>query len=158
VVYGIPATARWLAEATPAAANRVIAQQTLQVLDRTLLSHSELRTAETEKAQRLFARVAALAKDGPSGYRLLLRSSKRLGPNALALPDGTIVVTDELWQMVHVDDEAEGVFAHEMAHVDRAHSLQRLYQAAIVPAAIAFITGDISQMTQLATLLPGILV
>jgi Zn-dependent protease with chaperone function len=56
------------------------------------------------------------------------------------------------------DDEAQGVFAHEMSHIDRVHSLQRLYQAAIVPAAIAFVTGDISQITQLATLLPGILV
>ena len=60
--------------------------------------------------------------------------------------------------MCTADDEAQGVFAHEMSHIDRVHSLQRLYQAAIVPAAIAFVTGDISQITQLATLLPGILV
>ncbi len=158
VVYGIPALALWLAEATPPAANGIIARQALQVLDRALLSPSELGSAEHDKAQRLFARVAALGKRGAGGYRLLLRASKRLGPNALALPDGTIVMTDALWQMVRADDEAEGVFAHEMAHIDRAHSLQRLYQAAIVPAAIAFVTGDISQVTQLATLLPGILV
>jgi predicted Zn-dependent protease len=44
-----------------------------------------------------------------------------------------------------------------MSHVDRAHGLQRIYQASLVPAAIAFVTGDASQIGQIATILPGIL-
>jgi Zn-dependent protease with chaperone function len=158
VVYGIPAAALWLAEETPPAAKGVITKQALQVLDGTLLAASKLREADRQKAQMLFARVAALGKRGPGDYRLLLRSSPQLGPNALSLPDGTIVMTDELWSMVKADDEIEGVFAHEIAHVDRAHSLQSLYQAAMIPAAIAVVTGDISQISQVATVLPGILV
>ena len=31
--------------------------------------------------------------------------------------------------MIRNDDEIEGVFAHEMSHVNRAHVLQRVYQA-----------------------------
>jgi predicted Zn-dependent protease len=49
------------------------------------------------------------------------------------------------------------VFAHELSHVDRAHGLQRIYQAALVPAAIAFVTGDASQLGHFASILPGIL-
>jgi Zn-dependent protease with chaperone function len=101
--------------------------------------------------------VAAQGKGGAAAYRLLMRDSPRLGPNALALPDGTIVMTDQLLPMVKADDELEGVFAHEIAHVDRAHTLQGLYQAALVPAAIALATGDLSQISQIATVLPGIL-
>jgi Zn-dependent protease with chaperone function len=158
LLYGLPATALWLAQETPPSVNGPIARQTLQVLDRTLLSPSKLSPQDAEKAQALFARVAALGKNGKAGYRLLLRASDKLGPNALALPDGAVIMTDELWKMVKNDDEIEGVFAHEIAHVDRAHSLQSLYQAALVPAAIAVVTGDISQISQVATLLPGILV
>ena len=44
-----------------------------------------------------------------------------------------------------------------VAHVDRAHGLQSVYQASLVPAAIAFITGDVSQAGQIAAILPGIL-
>ena len=157
VVYGIPLIALWLAERTPPAANAVIATQALQVLDRTFLSPSKLNAADTQKAQMLFGQVAAQGKRGRSAYRLLLRDSSRLGPNALALPDGTIVMTDELWPMVKANDELEGVFAHEIAHVDRAHTLQGLYQAALVPAAIALATGDVSQISQIATVLPGVL-
>jgi Zn-dependent protease with chaperone function len=158
VMYGIPLIALWLAEHTPPAANAVIATQTLQVLDRTFLSPSKLNAADNQKVQMLFRQVAAQGKNGPAAYRLLLRDAPRLGPNALALPDGTIVMTDELWPLVKADDELEGVFAHEIAHVDRAHSLQGLYQAALVPAAIALATGDLSQVSQIATLLPGVLV
>jgi predicted Zn-dependent protease len=67
-------------------------------------------------------------------------------------------MTDALWPLVKADDEIEGVFAHEIAHVDRLHSLQSLYQAAMIPAAIAVVTGDVSQISQVATVLPGILV
>jgi Zn-dependent protease with chaperone function len=157
VVYGIPLIALWLAEHMPPAANAIVATQALQVLDRTFLSPSKLNAADTQKAQMLFGEVAAQGKRGPAAYRLLLRDAPRLGPNAIALPDGTIVMTDELWPMVKADDELEGVFAHEIAHVDRAHSLQGLYQAALVPAAIALATGDLSQISQIATLLPGVL-
>jgi len=46
-------------------------------------------------------------------------------------------MTDQMIPLVKRDEEIEGVFAHEMSHVDRAHGLQRIYQASIVPAAIA---------------------
>ena len=156
--YGIPATALWLARETPPSVNGIIARQTLQVLDGTFMAASKLSPQDAQKANALFTRVAARGKRGAGNYRLLLRFSPRLGPNALALPDGTIIMTDELWSMAKADDEIEGVFAHEIAHVDRAHSLQSLYQAAMVPAAIAVVTGDVSQIGQVATVLPGILV
>ena len=49
VVYGIPAAALWLAKATPPSVNGIVTQQALQVLDRTLLSPSELGSAEMRR-------------------------------------------------------------------------------------------------------------
>jgi Zn-dependent protease with chaperone function len=158
VVYGIPAIALWLARETPASVASAVSQQTLQTLDAALFKPSQLPQADQKKAQALFARVASKAKAGTGNYRLLIRAAPNLGPNALALPDGTIVMTDQLWPYVKADDEIEGVFGHEIAHVERAHTLQALYQAALVPAAIAVVTGDISQVSQMAAILPGVLI
>ena len=157
VVFGIPAIALWLARETPQSVNPVIAAQELAVLDRALLAPTKLSAADQAKAQMLFAEVAARGQRAATGYRLLFRSAPGLGPNALALPDGTVVMTDALWPLVKADDEIQGVFAHEIAHVDRAHTLQSLDQAALVPAAIAIVTGDLSQISQVATVLPGVL-
>jgi len=155
VTYGIPAVALHLARVTPPAVADEVSRQTLKILDGVLV-HSELSVADKEKAERLFALVASNAPRGKNGYHLLFRKDGSVA-NAFALPDGSIVMTDALWRMVRDDGEIEGVFAHEMSHVDRAHGLQRAYQASLVPAAIAVLTGDASQVGQLATVLPGIL-
>lgn len=156
--YGIPLMAAWFAAETPPSFTHVMSQQSLKSLDRLVLRPSKLTPQDQAKARALFAKMAAEEPRGVEGYTLRFRNAPSVGPNAFALPDGTIVMTDQLWPFVHADDELEGVFAHEMSHVNRRHGLQSLYQAAIVPAAIALVTGDVSQITQMATILPGILV
>ncbi len=159
VTYGIPAAAVRLAQDTPPALSRVVADQTMNALDSSYLQPSKLSAEQRSKAQSLFRLVASHALHGAASYRLVFRGGGNLvGPNAFALPDGRIVMTDELWALVRNDEEIEGVFAHEMSHVDHAHGLQRVYEAALIPAAIAVVTGDLSQVSQLSVILPGILV
>jgi Zn-dependent protease with chaperone function len=158
VEFGVPAIAVWLAQNTPPDVVAVISEQTMRAVDTQMVGPSKLAAKDKTKALALFARVAAHAPRGIMGYRLVFRAGRAIGPNAFALPDGTIVMTDELWPFVKNDDEIEGVFAHEMAHVDRAHGLQEVYQASLIPAAIAVVSGDLSQVSQLAAILPGILV
>ena len=158
IEFGIPAIALALARATPPAVSAAMSRQTLDLMDRTALSPTTLGPAERARAQALLARVAAKAARGPNGYRLALRHSEAVGANAFALPDGTIVMTDELWALARNDEEIEGVLGHEMSHVDHQHGLQEVYQASMIPAALAVITGDISQVSQLAAVLPGVLV
>ncbi|MGA7674636.1 MAG: M48 family metallopeptidase [Rhizomicrobium sp.] len=158
VVYGIPAMAAELAQHTPSGISIMMADQTMAALDGVYLKPSKLAAKDRKKAQALFDRIAAHEPRGKGGYHLLFRGGGIIGPNAFALPDGRIVMTDELWAMVKNDDEIEGVFAHEMAHVTRAHGLQRVYEASLVPATIAVVTGDVSQVSQMSVILPGILV
>jgi beta-barrel assembly-enhancing protease len=42
-------------------------------------------------------------------------------PNAFALPDNSIIVTDDLIQIAGHPDELTGVIAHEIAHIERNH-------------------------------------
>jgi predicted Zn-dependent protease len=126
-------------------------------LDRVALGPTTLKPADQAKASALFARTAAHARGGVGAYRLVFRNGGRIGSNAFALPDGTVVMTDQLWVLVKNDAEVEGVFAHEMSHVDHAHQLQRVFEAALIPAALAIFTGDVTQMSQVASILPGII-
>jgi Zn-dependent protease with chaperone function len=156
ILYGIPAMALWLADETPPYVATVMSNETLNEMQR-LLPPTKLPKVDQKRSLALFARVAAQGKSGVKGYRLLFRDGGIIGANAFSLPDGTVVMTDQLYRLSRKDDELEGVFGHEMAHADRHHALQAVYQASLVPAAIALITGDVTQLGHMATLLPGIL-
>ena len=156
-VYGVPATAGWLARHTPASVAAYTTRQTLEAMDRIALNPSKTAPDVHRHQLALFDDVAARAPRGVGGYRLVFRDAPAIGPNAFALPDGTVVLTDQMIPLIKRDEEIQGVFAHELSHVDHAHGLQRIYQASLVPAAIAFITGDASQLGHFATILPGIL-
>ena len=47
-------------------------------------------------------------------------------PNAFALPDNSIVVTDELIGMAGHPDELTGVIAHEIAHIEHNHIMKNV--------------------------------
>jgi Zn-dependent protease with chaperone function len=157
-VYGIPALAEGLARATPPNLLATVSHRTLQTMDGTFLKPSKLIAAQQDKARAILARAARHGMQKPATYRLVFRDAPLVGPNAFSLPDGEIVVTDELFPLIKVDAELEGVFAHEMSHADHRHALQQVYQASLVPAVIALATGDVSQVAHLTTLLPGILI
>lgn len=158
IVQAVPLLAEWLALRTLPTVGHAMSEQTLAALDRFALASTQLKPADQARATMLFRRVAAKSRGGVSGYRLVFRGGGRIGPNAFALPDGTIVMTDPLWVAVKNDAEIEGVFAHEMSHVDHAHQLQRVYEASLVPALIGIFTGDMTQMSQISSILPGVIV
>ncbi len=158
VIYGFPAVAAWLAFQTPRPVMVALSGQTLKTLDRLMLQPSILDATQQRRARALFARIAVAGAGGRSGYRLVLRAGAAVGPNAFSLPDGTVVLTDELFVRVRTDDELEGVFGHEIAHADRRHALQMLYEGALFPVAFALLTGDPSQFAQIATVLPTMLI
>jgi Zn-dependent protease with chaperone function len=152
----VPHAAEWIALRTLPEVAHPMSEQTLMALDRAALKPTALTPADQAKATALFARTASHAKGGRGSYRLVFRGGGVIGPNAFGLPDGTVVMTDELWKSVRNDAEIEGVFAHEMSHVDHAHQLQEVIEAALVPAALAIFTGDVSQVGQMSAILPGI--
>ena len=55
--------------------------------------------------------------------------SNILGPNALALPGGPIIITDDLVELLK-DDDLILVIAHEIAHIKERHSLQQIVEIA----------------------------
>ena len=102
--------------------------------------------ARQERAEIVegFRRIAERSSRGVSGYTLNFRGGGFIGPNAFALPDGTLVITDELVKLAGGDTEMlVGVLAHEIGHVELEHSLRQLYRAAGMAGLVMLIAGDI---------------
>jgi Zn-dependent protease with chaperone function len=106
---------------------------------------SALSQSEQQRIAAQFTQLT-VALDGAPPYRLLFRKS-RIGPNALALPSGQIVLTDELARLLGDDDEAlMGVLAHELGHLQRRHLMRRVVHGAATGAATMALFGDASAM------------
>lgn len=158
VHWGIPALSYRLAQNTPEWLAVTVSDQTMTVLEQHYIHTTELSDADQARVLAIFNSVAKSGACGPHVCRLEFRSSPSIGANAFALPDGRVVVTDAMVKLAKSDDELAGVFAHEMAHVRRAHGLTRVYEASLLPAAIVVATGDLSQVSQISVILPGVLI
>lgn len=148
--YAVPMLVEVAVAVTPPAVTTLMSQSALATLDKTLLSPSKLAPERQEALRAGYAdlvRRAASAND--HAYSLDFRDAGSIGPNAFALPDGTVIVTDQLVELAGKDDELIlGVLGHEIGHVAHEHSLRQLYRAAGVTALIMLIGGDIGSGTE----------
>ena len=156
ITYGLPALAKQVAFGLPAATQTLIGRDALAVLDKVLLEPTQLPVARQTELRTLFSRVAD-GLEGAGDYRLELRAGKRLGPNALALPSGIIVFTDELVMLAKNDQELIAVLAHEIGHLKQRHALRHLLQNSATALLVAAVVGDIVSITSLAAALPTML-
>lgn len=155
--FGIPVVARHVAVAIPAASETTMGNETLDFLDGFILQPSALPEERQIEVRQLFAELCRNLP-GATGYRLELRASKALGANALALPGGIIVATDDFILLAANNDEIVAVLAHECSHVRQRHALRQILQNSAVGVVIVALTGDITSMTALAAGLPTALV
>ena len=156
ISYGIPVLAKHVAFMIPVTASSVLGKDVLFVLDKTIFSESKLGDTEIEEAKALFSRVTETA-DPEYRFKLEFRQGTNIGPNAFALPTGTIIVTDELVGLLADPHELESILAHEVGHVVYRHSLRRLIQSSTISLVIMAVTGDISTVSVLAGSLPTLL-
>jgi Zn-dependent protease with chaperone function len=142
---GLPWAAAWGARHLPPAVGRAVSEQTLKALDRGFLSPSKIPEERRWELTREF-RALRLPEGGTPTSVLRFRRSPELGANAFTLPDGTIVVLDDLVTSLHDDQQILAVFAHELGHAHAHHGLQLLLRSSAVGAFLTFYIGDISQL------------
>ena len=152
VRHGIPFAARLIAARLPASVATSISRQTLMALDGGMFGKSAL----SEKVQeRLHARFASLREyHSDLDIRILFRKGGRIGANAFALPDGTIVVTDELVAISQHDEELESIVAHEVGHVVGRHGMRTVVQDSLFAFGFMALTGDVSGSSELVLGIP----
>lgn len=155
VKYGVPSLAEMIAHRLPDSAYRLASEQTLDILDRALLQPSELEDSVRSGVEEHFHVV--LNDHADLELKVLFRKGPGLGPNAFALPDGTILFTDEMVLAAWHHDELSAVLAHEIGHVVHRHGMRRVIQGSILGFAIMALTGDVSGASEIFLALPAIL-
>ncbi len=109
VMFGIPAISAQVTQWLPTSLDEQMASQAMEQLDASLFSPSELHPERQRQLQVLFESLSAgIDRD----FQLLFRRSDQLGANAIALPDGTIVFTDDLVNLAYLDNPADFAGRH----------------------------------------------
>ena len=154
--WGTPWAAAQIARAVPLAWEQALAERALGELDDGVLAPSKLppeRQAELRAAfDRLTAHIGPARQRYP-GYRPPLRLQFRsgLGPNAFALPGGTIVLTDAMAEHARLiaptgENALLGVLAHEIGHVQLRHGTRMVLEQGVLGIGLGLALGDVSAL------------
>lgn len=152
--WGVPLAADRIAEHIPFELEKSLGDEVLTGLDRQLFEPSGLADLFQQQAQDIFRKIAPSNPRMP--LKLVFRGSKLAGPNAFALPNGTIVLTDAM--VIHIAGVAEtrrnlsgeradrlaGVLAHEIGHVQERHGLRYMLAASLFGTLSWSLFGDFS--------------
>ena len=155
VQFGVPVAAKLIAARLPAAAYQMAGDQTLDILDRMVFKPSGL-PPEVELRLRRHLQQVIDAHHGID-LQILFRKGGKIGPNAFALPDATIIFTDEMVDIARHDDEILAVLAHEIGHVVHHHAMRRVVQDSLLSFTVLAITGDASGVSELFLGMPVLL-
>jgi Zn-dependent protease with chaperone function len=157
IQYGIPALSKQVAELLPDEASQYMGQGVLDVMDKSWFSESKLTEQKQNELQALFNGFLKNI-EGSKNYKLKFRAGGEIQANAFALPDGTIVFTDELINLAENNLEIGSVMLHEIGHLKHRHSLRATIQQFSLAMFITVITGDVSTSSSIITAIPIMLV
>ncbi len=150
--WGVPWAAKKVAFAIPEDIAYRMGEGSLETLDKILFEPSQLPTPKQKELHAGFAKMAAAYPELP--LHLEFRSASM--PNAFALPNGTVVVTDELLDVVESDAEVYAVLAHEIGHVEHRHAARLALEGSVVGLFVMVVFGDASQAAGLTATLPAV--
>jgi Zn-dependent protease with chaperone function len=159
---GLPALTERIAANLPASVDVSLGKAALSSLEaQGIVTASRLSDERIAEVQALLP--AVLPRQPRMPIKLLVRKSDKLGANALALPDGTIVVTDAMVRLVLDEDQAlddygkeqlVAVLAHEVGHIEHRHAARVMTGTSLTAALSAALFGDFSAV---AAGLPAVL-
>lgn len=156
-LWGLPLAAKQVAMRLPPQIAKMATEQARSIFV-TLFEFESSKIPEERrtKLSAAFLKMAA-AMDPGSKHEYRLEFFKAPFPNAFALPDGLVCITDELIEEAENDTEVLGVLAHEIVHVREQHGLRNVLQDSAVFLIWTLMTGDISTVAGMGSALPAML-
>jgi Zn-dependent protease with chaperone function len=151
VRWGIPALAERVVAALPAAADQRVGDRTMEALEGSLFEPSRLSDQRIAEVDAIFDAISPPRTRIP--IRLRVVNMPKQPPNAFALPNGTIVLTDAM--VLQILDGANdfdpslraqlaGVLAHEIGHIEGRHGMRAMVRSSLTVMTSAALLGDFS--------------
>ena len=151
--YGVPWVAREVAALLPASLEAELAEESLKAIDGFVFRPSKLAAPRRAALAKTFVELRH-ASGLPDSVRLEFRDGNWIGANALALPGGIVVLTDQLVEVVANEKQVIAVLAHELGHIQHRHSLRYVLQDSITALLAMAIYGDASAVAGIAATVP----
>lgn len=150
LLYGIPTAAKASVAFIPDSVGQELGEQTRYILEKGFLEESEISVDDQESLRAQWEGTLAQLQLPLDRYQLLIRKSDQFGANAMALPDGTVVVTDDIINLLEDQPDAlTAVLLHEIGHVEHKHSMKLLSQSVASSLLFAVLFNDIEGMGEL---------
>ncbi len=142
IQYGIPYVSREVAMILPEETSHYLGQGILESLDEQWFEPSKLPTAQREELSQIFQQLAMSI--GSPEITVAYRYSPVIGANAFALPNGVVVLTDQLIELASDNDEIIAIMLHELGHVEHRHLLRSMIQSFGMTFFVMAVSGDVS--------------
>ncbi len=155
--FGLPFAAERIAKRIPMETEQSLGRQALNWLDENRWFMPTKLDVDRQKP--IMDGFDGLRSDLPlrGYYHLEFRSGATFGPNALALPGGIIVITDDMVKAAETTEEVLAVLAHEIGHVELRHTMRSVLQNSAVAVAAAAVTSDAASLSVAIAGLPALL-
>lgn len=157
--HGIPWVSQLIVWQLPEQVDQQLGSGVMEQLDDGWLSPSQLPEETQARVLRAFEPYLEdyRRRNPDQTLEVKLRHSELIGANAMALPSGIIVFTDDLIRLAENDDELVAILGHEIGHIAHRHSLRSIVQSSLTLWLIVAITGDISAASELSAAVPALL-
>lgn len=143
VNHVLPSASHKVVSFLPESIAENMGEQTLYILDKTQLDPTELNQKQQQQVTQLWQQIITTLDLSSDKYQLYFRKSD-IGANAMALPDGTVIVTDDIVTLMEKDPSAlVAVLLHEIGHVEHQHSLKMIAQTTATTLLFTMMLGDI---------------
>ena len=156
VWFGVPWAADQAAAMVPMSWEREAGEHTLAALEEMGFEPSELTQKRQDELRAVFDRFVSDLPEARD-YRIEFRHWM-MGPNAFALPGGTVVFTDDIVGLFADDAEFLAVLAHEVGHLEHRHVMRTVMRGASIAVLTAVVFGDVGSASSVIVAVPTTLV
>lgn len=151
VQWGVPALAERVVAAMPVSVDQRVGDEAERSLNGRMFTESRLPDQRIDEIRAILKEVLPAKTRMPIKLRVVEMTGK--APNAFALPNGTIMITDGM--ILHImgeesaiDDDMHdaiaGILSHEIGHVEGRHSMRAIARASMLALGSATLFGDFS--------------
>lgn len=161
--HGIPYFSEKIAYALPLETNKLLSDQTMEVLDKYLFKPSKISKSKQKEIEEHFTNtlLPILPEKENFSYHLnfrLLEDRNMSLPNAMALPSGEIVLTDKFVELCETNDELDSILLHEVGHVVHRDSMKAMIEGTFISVVVMVALGDLNGFADMGVGLGSMLV